>query len=513
MINKEQNIKLEKGFIEFKNFNRQIPAPFKIYANFECLLKSCDLGVDDCFSYTKKYQDHVPCSFAYKVVRIDNKFSKDVVLYRGKNAVFKFIRSIFKEYGYCKSVIKKHFNKNLVMSVEEKEEFERNNIYWICHKLIENTENKVRDHCHITSKYTGAAHWSCNINLKISRKIPVIFHNLKGYDSHLIFKELNKFNCKISVIQNGLEKYMGFSLNNNLVFIDSMLFMNSSLDKLVKILNFKYLSEVFSGEKSELVKKKGVYPYEYFNSFKKFKESKLPDINNFFSSLKDCGISKKEYQRTFDVWKVFKIKNLGEYHDMSLKCDVLWLCDVFEKFISVSLKDYILHPGHYFSSPGLSWDAMLKMTGIQLEKINIDVHLFFEKGMRVGVSYISKRYSKSDDNNTVMYWDANNLYSWAMIQDLPYCDFKFLSQKEIDEFSLNNSENSPIGYILEVDLEYCKELHNLNSDYSLCPEKIEISSDMLSKYCKDIAGQYGIKVGGVKKLVQNLKNKVKYVVH
>ena len=409
---------------------------------------------------------------------IDNKFSKDVVLYRGKNAVFKFIRSIFKEYGYCKSVIKKHFNKNLVMSVEEKEEFERNNIYWICHKLIENTENKVRDHCNITSKYTGAVHWSCNINLKISRKIPVIFHNLKGYDSHLIFQELN-----------------------------------SSLDKLVKILNFKYLSEVFSGEKSELVKKKGVYPYEYFNSFKKFKESKLPDINNFFSSLKDCGISKKEYQRTFDVWKVFKIKNLGEYHDTYLKCDVLWLCDVFEKFISVSLKDYILHPGHYFSSPGLSWDAMLKMTAIQLEKINIDVHLFFEKGMRGRVSYISKRYSKSDDNNTVMYWDANNLYSWAMIQDLPYCDFKFLSQKEIDEFSLNNSENSPIGYILEVDLEYCKELHNLNSDYPLCPEKIEISSDMLSKYCKDIAGQYGIKVGGVKKLVQNLKNKVKYVVH
>ena len=128
MINRGKNVKLEKGFVEFRNFNSQIPIPFKIYADFECLLKSIDIGVDDCFSYTKKYQNHVPCSFAYKVVCIDDKFSKDVVLYRDKYAFFKFIRSIFKEYGYCKSVIKKRFNKNLVMSAEENEKFEMSNI-------------------------------------------------------------------------------------------------------------------------------------------------------------------------------------------------------------------------------------------------------------------------------------------------------------------------------------------------------------------------------------------------
>ena len=131
----------------------------------------------------------------------------------------------------------------------------------------------------------------------------MISHNLEGYDSHLVFKELNEFDCRVSVIPNGLEKYMSFSLNN-LVFIDSILFMNSSLDKLVKNLSdsdFKCLSEVFSGEKLKLVKKKGIYPYEYFNSFKKFKESKLPDIDKFFSSLKNCGISEKEYLRALDV--------------------------------------------------------------------------------------------------------------------------------------------------------------------------------------------------------------------
>ena len=179
------------------------------------------------------------------------------------------------------------------------------------------------------------------------------------------------------------------------------------------------------------------------------------------------------------------------------------------------LKDYGLDPCHYFSSPGIFWDAMLKMTGIQLEMINnIDVHLFLEKGMRGGVSYISKRHSKSDENTDIMYWDANNLYGWAMIQDLPYGGFKFLSQKDINNFDLHSiSENSPIGYILEVDLKYCKELHDLQSDYLLCPEKIEVNYDMLSKYCKDIAAWYDIKVGSVKKLIPNLGDKIKYVIH
>ena len=144
----------------------------------------------------------------------------------------------------------------------------------------------------------------------------------------------------------------------------------------------------------------------------------------FFSLLKECGITEKEYQRACNVWKVFSIKNLGEYLDLYLKTDVLILCDVFEKFTVACLKDHGLGPCHYFSSPGLSWDAMLKMTSIHLEKINnIDVHLFLEKGMIGGVSYISKRYSKSEKTTDIMYWDANNLYGWAMIQDLPYGGF------------------------------------------------------------------------------------------
>ena len=141
----------------------------------------------------------------------------------------------------------------------------------------------------LTGKFRGAAHWSCNINFQLTKKIPVIFRNLKGYNSHLIFSKPNKFDAKISVIPNGLEKYMAFVLGRNLVFIVSMQFMNSSLEKLVKNLldeDFKYLVEEFGSENLEILKQKGAHPYEYMNSSERFNEEKLPARKYFFSSTK-----------------------------------------------------------------------------------------------------------------------------------------------------------------------------------------------------------------------------------
>ena len=157
-----------------------------------------------------------------------------------------------------KGADKKHFNKNLVMSTEEEERFQLATSCWICDKLFVRDDN-VRDHCHITGKYRVASHWSSNINLKMTKKIPVVFQNLRGYNIHLIIKEVSKFDVKLSVIPNGLEKYMAFTINRNLVFIDSMQFMNSSLDSLVKNLSdrdFVCLSEEFSGKFLKLVKQK-----------------------------------------------------------------------------------------------------------------------------------------------------------------------------------------------------------------------------------------------------------------
>ena len=225
-------------------------------------------------------------------------------------------------------------------------------------------------------------------------------------------------------------------MEKNSVFIDSMEFMNPRLDKLVENLSvkhFKYVVEEFGSENLDLLKQEGAYPYEYMNSFERFNEKKLPARKYFYSSTKDGKIgddgkisdghiSVKDYLTCEKIWDKFEMKNMGDYHDHYLKKDVLLLADVFEKFIDTCLKFYGLDPCHYFSSPGLSWDAMLKMTGVKLEKISdIDKYLFIEKGLRGGISYIAKRYAKANNKymndydskkplKFISYLDMNNLY-------------------------------------------------------------------------------------------------------
>ena len=188
------------------------------------------------------------------------------------------------------------------------------------------------------------------------------------------------------------------------------------------------------------------------------------------------------------------------------------------------LKYHGLDHCQYFSSRELSWDAMLKMTGVKLEKISdLDKYLFIEKELRGGTSYIARRYAKANNkymndydpkkqSTFITYLDINNLYGLAMSEYLSYEGLKWL--KNFDKFDMMSiNEKSPIGYLLEVDLKYPNKLHELYNDYPLAPEKLSASSDMLSKYCKKIADKYGIKVGGVKKLIPNLSNKTNYLVH
>ena len=343
-------------------------------------------------------------------------------------------------------------------------------------------------------------------------------------------KELSNFDVKIDVIPCGLEKYMAFIVNRWLVFVDSMQFMNSSLDALVGNLgseDFKCLSGAFrDDEQFELVKCKGVYPYEWVDRFDKFNWSCLPNKESFFSSLKGKGISDEEYLRACKVWNVFDMKTFGEYHDLYLKCDVLLLCDVFEKFIDSCLKYYGLDPCHYFSSPGLAWDAMLKMSGVRLRLIDdVDIHLFIEKGIRGGISYIAKRYCRANnefvrgydeslEKGFITYWDLNNLYGAAMLEYLPYDKFEWLSDDEIDSIDFNCvSAESGVGYILEVDLKYPSELHDLHNDYPLAPEKMRVNKDILPDYCSSIVEKYDVKVGDVAKLIPNLRDKSYYVLH
>ena len=180
------------------------------------------------------------------------------------------------------------------------------------------------------------------------------------------------------------------NIGEHLTFIDSFQFMSSSLDSLVKNLpaeSFKYTSEVFQDEQLKLMKRKGIYPYDFMDSFEKFNLNELPPKEEFYSILNDEHVSDDDYTHAKNIWNTFNLKNMGEYHDLYLKSDVLLLADIYENFRKTCLEYYKLDPCHYFTSPGLSWDSMLKMTGVTLEWMtDIDMFEFIEKGMRGGIS-------------------------------------------------------------------------------------------------------------------------------
>ena len=216
-----------------------------------------------------------------------------------------------------------------------------------------------------------------------------------------------------------------------------------------------------------------------------------------------------------NVWNTFNFNTFEDFHNHYLKKDVLLLAHVFEKFISTCSKYYDLNPCCYFSASGLSWDAMLKMTKVELEKISDpNKYMFFEQGIRGGISYINKKYSKASKDVHILYLDMNNLYGCAMSQDLPISNFKWVKNiNQIEQKLMRIKSNSLTGYVLEVDLEYPEELHNIHNDYPLAPEKINVRKEWLSNYCLKIASVHNITTGTVKKLVPNLMNKNNHVIH
>ena len=318
--------------------------------------------------------------------------------------------------------------------------FQKNCRYCGNSLLQKNFRDAVKDHCHITGRYRGAAHNECNLKLRINPQtyqIPVVFHNLRGYDAHHLMQAMSQLKKEVKCVANNMEKYITFSVGG-LRFIDSFNFLQASLDSLVSATpkeSLKITSTISKG--SDLLYKKGIYPYEYMDSWGRFSETRLPDKEKFYSKLNDEHITDEEYAHAKTVWVVFECKTLGDYHDLYVKTDVALLADVFENFRNICQEQYGLDPAHHYTSPGLSWDALLKKTGVELELFtDLEMHLFVERGMRGGISMVSKRYAKANNplvpdydssksNKYIMYLDANNLYGWAMSKPLPKRDFKW----------------------------------------------------------------------------------------
>lgn len=507
----------KNSVLKFDHYERQQKINFVIYADFESILLSCPES-DDVNTNTKTIKKHDPSCFGYYICCSHDSSLNKYVSYRGPNCAKVFIEYLVRDVTEIHSIIQTK-QTVLKLSKHQQDEYRNESVCHICHNFL--FDDKVMDHDHITGEYRGAAHNQCNLLHRVCPFVPVIFHNLSGYDSHLFIKELADYKGDIKIIPRTKEKYLSItkylttensSHSIQIKFLDSFQFLSSSLNNLCKTLHekdFVHLSQEFKEkEQFELVREKGVYPYDYIDSWSKYNVKNLPEKKDFFNILTNEHISNKDYCRALRIWNIFNIHSLGEYTELYLKSDVLILCDIFENFRNTCLQYYKLDPAYYMSSAALSWDAMLLCTKVQLDLIyDIEIYQLLEKGIRGGLAQCSLRHAKANnkylpdyneqkESTFLMYLDCNNLYGHAMTQKMPISEFRFLNDDEINAFDIMHTrDNDDYGYILEVDLKYGDDLHYSHSDLPFASEKF-------------------IPPGGKNpKLIANLYDKYNYVIH
>ena len=434
------------------------------YADFESILKPISEKKEG-EGKTQKTHEHVPCGFAFHLV--SPFLQTEPVLKRAKDETEKLPKDFIRELISCvkRAQLSLPKKKMFPLTNEEWKTFREATVCWLCRKEFgDGNLRKVRGHCHFSGK------------LKKERR----------------------------EVAEG--EWKEFTVKHEIRFLDSFKFTLSGLSSLVENLPKEDLKETirFFGERSELMSRKGVYPYEFMDGFDKFEKKQLPKKASFFSRLNQEKVTDENYQRALKVWEEFSCQNMGEFHDLYLKTDVLLLADVMESFRKLCEKHYHLDPAHYFTTPGLAWDAMLKMTEVKLELLDdVDQLLMVEKGIRGGNSNVFKRFATAnnkfmknfDEKQTsrfLVYLDANNLYGWAMSQPLPVEKFAWMSEEELKNWK-NFVETEGRGCILEVDLIYPEELHDSHNDFPLAPEILML--------------------GSVEKLTQNLRDKKGMVLH
>ena len=474
--------------VEFKDGRNQFRVPFIMYADFESILEP--MGPVEPGSpnqpYTNELNQHTPSGWCVYSKFAYGDVDNPLRTCRGKDCIETFCNDVKGEAHRLYDMFPELPMGSLTKQQWKK--YKRSTKCHICYKPFTLKDPKVRDHCHYTGLYRGPAHSLCNLRYKIPSYIPVVFHNLSGYDAHLFIRELGGHASDMEVIAKNKEDYISFSIKvsvdsyidkngeekdklTELRFIDSFKFMSSSLDSLTKNLvrgrKKLFGFEDYSELQYDLLTRKGVYPYEHVNSWDRFNETQLPLKDAFYSNLNMSSINEDDYEHAQRVWEEFRIHNLGNYHDLYLRTDVVLLANVYEAFRDTCLKHYKLDPAHFYTSPGLAWKACLKCTGIRVELLtDPDMLLMFERGIRGGITqavrkyasannkYMGDRFDPKSESSYLQYLDANNLYGWAMSQPLPTGRFKWVdvNPNEISELATRTDK----GYLLEVDVSYPK---------------------------------------------------------
>ena len=320
-------------------------------------------------------------------------------MYRGEDAADKFVCDLQNEAKQlCYQYIAKP--KMMILSTENSLSFTNATTCHICTKPLTD-DDRVGDHCHITRIYRSAAHSACNLNYRITPK---------SYDGHLIVKALKSEFGRVGVIPQNLEKYFSLILGQ-LKFLDSFQFTPKSLDVLSKTLEddeFKYLVELCTISHFDLVRREGVYQYDYMDSVERFDETKLSSQDAFFNKLSGSLCSDIDYAHASRVWDAFSCETIADYHDVYLQLDVLLLTDFFEKFRRTCLDFYSLDPLHYYTTPGLAWDAALHMPRVELELITDEnIYNSIKNSICGGISMISTCYARANNPSFPSTYDDN----------------------------------------------------------------------------------------------------------
>ncbi len=403
-------------YLSFKNVEFMHEFPYVMYCDFESVLMKTNQEISLKNISTHK---HIPASYAFIIIKGESE-----VFYKSFYRGFDCMKVFLNDLNIQSMIISANLEEIVEMiplTENEMIEHESTEYCYLCKEKFSDIDvdlKKVYDHCHLTGKYRGAAHQSCNLRYKMPKKIPLIFHNLKNYDSHFIIGSIsnkNFINCDI--IAQSLEKFIAFTLDSVQV-LDSFQFLPASLSELVDNLrksnyDFPITTKIFENktnnlkERKELLMKKSFFPYEYIDDFSKYDEPTLPKRKCFYSSLSLNTISKEDYKFAKKIWEIFEFENLGEYSDFYNLLDTSLLADAFQKFRRVMKNTHSLEPCHFFSIPGLTFYAALKYTNVKLELIqDVDIYQMLEKGIRGGINGVMKRIAKANNEFTENY-DSN----------------------------------------------------------------------------------------------------------
>lgn len=430
-------------WIEFKNHEYQLKSPFIIYADSEAILKQLNhderqrIFNKNC--KTKAYQEHHMYSIAYY---FKCEYDDSLSYYASSGNNIDCIKWFIKELEHIAEFAANILAQNEPMQLTADEERlckDPNAKCSICGRKIYMDEKRARDHCHYSGKFRGVAHIMCNLKYQESRIIPIVMHNLSGYDSHLFIKDLaTEIKGDVTIIPVNAERYISFTkvvwnsnLNKNireqirLKFIDSCQFMAQPLSKLASLIpsDKKHILNAvcqreYSPEQISMLERKGIFPYDYVDSIERLSDTSLPSIQHFYSQLNEEKISQEDYDFACKIWDMFQLKTLVEYSDLYLKTDLLLLADVFENFQNLCITTYGLDRSHYYTVPGLSFDAMLKHTGVKLELLtDVDMLTFVDRGIRGGISQCSNRHIKANNKYMKTEYDSNEKSNYLMYLD------------------------------------------------------------------------------------------------